>query len=59
MAARLRPSDPQRIIRALEVIDATGRSLSEWQEAAGRAPLLDVASRPVIGSDSARRASDS
>ncbi|WP_245943799.1 tRNA (adenosine(37)-N6)-dimethylallyltransferase MiaA [Acuticoccus kandeliae] len=31
MAARLRPSDPQRIVRALEVIDATGRSLAQWQ----------------------------
>ncbi|MGH6866480.1 MAG: tRNA (adenosine(37)-N6)-dimethylallyltransferase MiaA [Methyloceanibacter sp.] len=39
MAARLRPSDPQRIVRALEVIDATGVSLSEWQGAAGT-PVL-------------------
>ncbi|WP_342353610.1 tRNA (adenosine(37)-N6)-dimethylallyltransferase MiaA [Acuticoccus sediminis] len=31
-AARLRPSDPQRIVRALEVVDATGRSLTDWQE---------------------------
>jgi tRNA dimethylallyltransferase len=31
MAARLRPSDPQRILRALEVIEATGRSLADWQ----------------------------
>lgn len=31
MAARLRPSDPQRLMRALEVIDGTGRSLSAWQ----------------------------
>jgi tRNA dimethylallyltransferase len=31
MAARIRPSDPQRIARALEVLDATGRSLSHWQ----------------------------
>jgi tRNA dimethylallyltransferase len=31
MAARLRPSDPQRVVRALEVIDATGVSLIEWQ----------------------------
>ena len=33
MAAKLRSSDPQRIARALEVIDATGVSLSEWQGA--------------------------
>lgn len=31
MAARLRPNDPQRLVRALEVIDATGISLAEWQ----------------------------
>ena len=31
MASRLSPSDPQRIVRALEVIDATGVSLAEWQ----------------------------
>jgi tRNA dimethylallyltransferase len=31
MAAALRPSDPQRILRALEVLEATGRSLADWQ----------------------------
>ena len=31
MAARLGPADPQRIVRALEVIDATGVSLAQWQ----------------------------
>lgn len=30
-AARLRPSDPQRVVRALEVLEATGRPLAEWQ----------------------------
>lgn len=40
MAARLRPSDPQRIARALEVHAATGRSLAAFQ-GARRAPLLD------------------
>ena len=40
MAARLRPSDPQRIVRALEVIDATGVSLAEWQ-GADAAPVLE------------------
>ncbi|MBU2581709.1 MAG: tRNA (adenosine(37)-N6)-dimethylallyltransferase MiaA [Alphaproteobacteria bacterium] len=38
-AAGIRPSDPQRIIRALEVIDSTGRPLAEFQEAPGQ-PLL-------------------
>lgn len=32
MAKKLRPSDRQRIIRALEVFEATGRSLAEWQQ---------------------------
>ncbi|MBL8691759.1 MAG: tRNA (adenosine(37)-N6)-dimethylallyltransferase MiaA, partial [Rhodospirillaceae bacterium] len=31
MAARLRPSDPQRLARAAEVLEATGTSLAEWQ----------------------------
>lgn len=30
-ADRLEPADGQRIVRALEVLDATGRSLSAWQ----------------------------
>ena len=41
-AARLRPSDPQRILRALEIFEATHVPLAHFQ---GRrsAPLLDVA----------------
>ena len=39
-AARLHPSDRQRLIRALEVIDCTGISLHEWQvRAEATAPL--------------------
>lgn len=30
-AARLEPADGQRILRALEVIEATGRSILDWQ----------------------------
>lgn len=30
-AARLRPSDTQRLIRAWEVLEATGRPLADWQ----------------------------
>lgn len=41
MAARLRPSDPQRILRALEVFEATGRSLATFQ-GARRPPILGV-----------------
>lgn len=38
-AARIRPSDPQRILRALEVLAATGRSIVAWQ-GEKRSPLL-------------------
>ena len=30
-AAVVRPTDPQRLLRALEVFEATGRPLAEWQ----------------------------
>src|SRR6185437_5947589 len=39
-ANRLRPSDPQRVLRSYEVFEATGRPLAEWQERPA-APLLD------------------
>ena len=42
MAGRLRPTDPQRIVRALEVIEATGVSLARWQEMPGE-PALQLA----------------
>ncbi|MGH1349278.1 MAG: tRNA (adenosine(37)-N6)-dimethylallyltransferase MiaA [Methyloligellaceae bacterium] len=42
MAGQLRPSDPQRLARALEVFDATGISLCEWQKKPG-VPLIDEA----------------
>jgi tRNA dimethylallyltransferase len=41
-AARLMPLDRVRIARALEVILATGRSLSEWHQQ-GMAPLINPA----------------
>jgi tRNA dimethylallyltransferase len=41
-AARLRPTDPQRVVRALEVLEATGRPLVEWQ-ATREPPLLPLA----------------
>jgi tRNA dimethylallyltransferase len=47
MAARLRPSDPQRILRALEVLEATGKSLSAFQ-VARMPPLLDIAGARAI-----------
>src|SRR5690606_14572969 len=39
--ARLNPGDTQRIVRALEVIDASGMSLLDWQSRP-RAPVLDA-----------------
>ncbi len=40
MAARLVPTDTQRITRALEVVIATGKSLSDWQQVPG-APVIE------------------
>ncbi|WP_439272109.1 tRNA (adenosine(37)-N6)-dimethylallyltransferase MiaA [Pseudochrobactrum sp. HB0163] len=37
MAQRLKPGDSQRIVRALEVVESTGRSLLEWQADKGKA----------------------
>ncbi|HVV28850.1 MAG TPA: tRNA (adenosine(37)-N6)-dimethylallyltransferase MiaA [Rhizomicrobium sp.] len=39
-AARLRPGDPQRVLRAWEVFEATGRPLAAWQ---------DAPAEPVLG----------
>jgi tRNA dimethylallyltransferase len=36
VAARLRPQDGQRIVRALEVLEATGRSIGDFQSGGGR-----------------------
>lgn len=48
-AAKLRPSDAQRLVRALEVIEATGRPLAEWQKIKGRPVLAaDAVARIVI-----------
>ncbi|WP_439616220.1 tRNA (adenosine(37)-N6)-dimethylallyltransferase MiaA [Shinella sp.] len=38
-AARLKPGDGQRILRALEVLETTGRSISTFQAAAGPAVI--------------------
>lgn len=48
MAAKLRTSDPQRIVRALEVIDATGRSLAEWQKETGEGVLAVHDVLPIV-----------
>ena len=40
MAGQLKANDSQRIVRALEVVDATGVSLLEWHRRDASAPLL-------------------
>ncbi len=39
-AARFSTNDQLRIIRALEVVEGTGRTISEWQQGANSAPIL-------------------
>ena len=46
MAARLQPQDRQRLIRAYEVVAATGRSLAAWQE---EPPVRVDLPKPVVG----------
>jgi len=41
MAARLRPTDSQRLARAAEVLAATGRSLAEWQRDSAPPPVAE------------------
>jgi len=41
MAVRLMPTDPQRIVRALEVLESTGRSLADWQREPGKPVLAE------------------
>jgi len=52
MAQRLNPADTQRIVRALEVVEGTGRSLAIWQNERS-VPLLDEAEtiRVVLAPD--------
>ncbi len=41
MATRLLATDRQRLVRALEVVEATGRSLLDWQREGQEAALLE------------------
>ncbi len=43
-AARIPRSDPQRIARAMEVAEATGRPISQWQRERREGALVDPAS---------------
>ncbi len=49
-AKRIGPTDRSRILRALEVLDATGRTLPEWQREAADAALVNPkrATRMVV-----------
>jgi tRNA dimethylallyltransferase len=51
-AERLKPADGQRIVRALEVLDVSGRSIAAWQADKGT-PLVDprTAERIVLSPD--------
>jgi tRNA dimethylallyltransferase len=48
MGARLNPGDSQRLVRAWEVIEATGQSLAEWQALKGTPALAGRLARFVI-----------
>lgn len=49
IAEKLKPLDRQRITRALEVFDSTGKSLLEWQDKAAYSALLrEVPTRKVV-----------
>jgi tRNA dimethylallyltransferase len=45
-AAAIRPGDASRVVRALEVLEGTGRPLRAWRAEAAVAPLLPTAAGP-------------
>lgn len=55
VAARLKPADKQRVVRALEVIDGTGHSLAFWQNERSE-PLLSEAETVRLTLDPDRKA---
>jgi tRNA dimethylallyltransferase len=48
VAASLNPQDGQRIVRALEVIEATGRSISAYQDRRGQVIVDPVRARKLV-----------
>lgn len=48
MAGRLQPTDPQRIVRALEVLEATGQSLAEWQRIPGVSTISSASAIKIV-----------
>ncbi len=47
-AARLMPGDGQRIVRALEVLEATGRSITAFQAATGQAVIDPLRAEKIV-----------
>lgn len=47
-AARIRPSDAQRLVRALEVLEASGRSILSWQAEKGRSLVGEETARRIV-----------
>ena len=47
-AARLMPGDGQRVVRALEVLEATGRSISAFQAATGPAVIEPDSAEKIV-----------
>lgn len=48
MAARLNPGDTQRVIRAFEVLEATGTSLADWQARPAEAPAFAASAATLV-----------
>lgn len=48
MASRLNPADTQRIVRALEVLESSGRSLIHWQSLPGEPVIAEDETRCII-----------
>lgn len=48
MAARLKPGDSHRLMRAYEVMRATGKSLATWHELPGAPPLPEAVWRTIL-----------
>lgn len=47
-ASRLSPNDTTRVLRALEVVEATGRPLADWQREEGAPPVIELAEARTI-----------
>lgn len=53
-AARLMPTDKQRVVRALEVLESTGRTLGDWQKLPGTPVVQEAeATRLLLVADRA------